>query len=141
MLMTAEKAFECVSAQAEKIKTDADQRFPEAASFGDAWRQGDIIVTLVKKIPTEGYKLNKQPSAQLAPGETQGSRHILDSLEGVEVHERITTSALIGPTLVCHTKRTITHPEHGNITLPVGIYNITYQRNLDVEGREQRVAD
>jgi hypothetical protein len=76
----------------ENIKNDADQHFPEAASIGDAVRQGDIYVQLVEPVTTTPmlYKL-AAPSfpMQLAEGDTKGSRHCLAHGDGVKVYEPV----------------------------------------------------
>jgi len=75
----------------EKIKNDQMQHFPEAASIGDAVRQGDIYIQLIDErdlyslvmlyahVPAEelGNRL------QLAPGNTKGSRHIIQNTAGL----------------------------------------------------------
>lgn len=134
-MMTAKKSFEQVRQSAEKIKSDATQRFPEAASPGDCFRQGDLYIEKLDKLPA-GCK-RKKPLAQLAPGTTQGSRHILDSLEGVAMYVKSDAAALDGPVLDCTLERTITHPEHGDVVLPIGVYGITYQRAYADELRRQ----
>ena len=139
-MITAEHALASIQEQAEKIKSDATQKFPEAASVGDSWRQGDCYFTLLDAIPS-GAAIDPEPSAQLAPGSTQGSRHILDSLAGVTMYRIPNPGMLDGPIIECKTVRTITHPEHGDVVLPPGIYAISYQRDLDAEERERRVQD
>lgn len=134
------KVLKSIQNKAEQIKSNATRKFPEAASIGDCWRQGDIYITLLDKIPNN-YKETKNPNLQLAPGTTQGSRHCLDSLRGVTVYVNENPKMLDGPVLCCKKERTITHPEHGDVVLLCGIYEITYQRNLDSEEREQRVND
>jgi hypothetical protein len=140
MDMTAELALTTIQDHAEKIKNDATQRFPEAATPGDCWRQGDVYITLLDGVPA-GCEREKNPDMQLAPGTTQGSRHCLDSLKGVAVYRLPSPGMLDGPVIECRHERTITHPEHGDVVLPPGVYGITYQRNLDQDARERRVAD
>lgn len=76
-------------AQVEKIKNDAAQMFPEAASIGDAVRQGDIYIQLIEPLsgPPMFYK-NATPAfpMQLADGNTKGSRHCLEHGRGVTVY-------------------------------------------------------
>jgi hypothetical protein len=82
-------ALQAVNEAVERIKNDATQYFPEAASVGDAVRQGDIYIQKIEDF-TEApqfYKKVESPNPQLAPGDTKGSRHVLDSLDGVEVFE------------------------------------------------------
>lgn len=138
-LLTAEKAIIQLQNQAEKIKNDEMQRFPAAASFGDTWRQGDLYITLIEKVPETAQKA--QVRLQLADGNTQGSRHCLDSKVGVKMFTLANPEMLDGPILKTSTERTIEHPEHGNVVLPPACYRITYQRDLDAEDRQRRVLD
>lgn len=140
MLMTAEKTMQAIQARAEEIKRGNPQRFPEAASVGDTFRQGDVYFTLLAKRPN-GCTLVANPSLQLAPGTTQGSRHCLDSIDGVKVYALSSPEMLDGPILVLKKERTVTHPEHGHAILPAGCYRVTYQRDLDEEERIRRVQD
>lgn len=135
-MLTATKALKAVQESAEKIKNDAPQRFPEAASVGDVFRQGDVYVELLGAVPSRA-KRDPQPQAQLAPGTTQGSRHVLDSLEGVTMYRLASPTVLDGPILDLATERTVTHPEHGNVILPPGVYGISYQRAFADELRRQ----
>ena len=122
----------------ETIISDSAQRFPEAASDMDFFRQGDIYIW--KREKTRGLvdcdKIDT--NLQLAPGSTKGSRHILDSGDGVTMY-RVGGDVLQGPLLVLTKERTITHPEHGNVILPPGCYEITYQLAYAEERR--RVLD
>jgi len=136
---TIQSAIQQISDTAEEIRNDTDQRFPEAATPGDCWRQGDLYITLLGAIPGDVKK--SKAKKQLVPGDAQGSRHCLDSLAGASIYELSEPSALDGPILECKQERTITHPEHGNVILPPGIYGIHYQRDLDSEERERRVLD
>ena len=115
------------------------QQFGEGNTAGDCIPQGDVYLTKLDRIP-EGAK-PIHPRAQVAEGETQGSRHILDSLAGVRMYEMPGKSALDGPYLLLEEPRTLTHPEHKHIALAPGCYGIHYQRDLDAEERERRVAD
>ena len=136
--MTANKAFNAIQKRAEEIKNDDPQRMSEAAQPGDYWPQGDVNIWPLSAVP-DGCVVEEKPSAQLAPGTTQGSRHIIDSLEGVTVYRLSNPTELDGPILDLATERTITHPEHGNLILPPGVYGVTYQRAYADELR--RAAD
>lgn len=140
MSTTIQDVIANIQATAERIRNDAQQRFPAAASPGDCWRQGDLYITLLAKLPTDVIPTEK-PRLQLVPGTTQGSRHCLDSLDGVTIYGVPGSGPLDGPTLECHQERTITHPEHGDVVLPPGVYGVHYQRDLDSEDRERRVMD
>ena len=110
---------------------------PEAASDGDAFRQGDIYIT--RRDVVENRFVLGSVDLQLAPGTTQGSRHCLDSCEGVEMYRDRNGDALQGPLIRLFVERTITHPEHGDVVLPPGTYEVTYQRAYAEELR--RVQD
>lgn len=134
-MLTVEKSFAKVRRSAEKIKNNETQRFPEAASIGDVVRQGDIYIQLIKALPDGIVKSN---NPQLAVGTTQGSRHILDSLDGVKLYNIKGATPLDGPVFKTTKERTITHPEHGDWILPAGCYKITYQRAFAEELRRQQ---
>lgn len=123
-----------------KIAKRQVQRFPDAASFGDSVRQGDIYITLLNKLP-KGAKKLKTFTLQLAPGTTQGSRHILDSSEGVTVYVLDNATEFDGPILKLELERTVQHPEHGDYILPPRLYAISYQRTQDAMDRARRVQD
>lgn len=129
-----------VASVAESIKNDETQMFPEAASVGDTVRQGDVYITLLSGIP-DGCKIVKKPSMQLAPGNTQGSRHCLSSLRGLKVYSLKDPTVYDGPVVVATKPFEVTHPEHGNWQIPVGCYGISYQRTEDSEGKQRRVQD
>lgn len=139
-MMTAQVAFDEVMTVAENIKTDKLREFPEAASIGDTFRQGDIYITLIEKLPEE-CKVVQNPSNQIAIGDTQGSRHCIKNIRNVTVYNYKSPTMLQGPIIKVNTPTVITHPEHGHVKLPCGLYDITYQRNLDSEEREMRARD
>lgn len=125
--------------QVESIRNDQPIKFSMAASDGDHIRQGDVYVTLRDKVPNGFTKrelkdkdLGRNP-AQVAIGNTQGSRHIWDSLEGVDIYKKDGADELQGCVYVLRETRTLTHPEHGDVicTVPEGetrTFEITYQR-------------
>lgn len=87
--VTVSKTLSDIAAAVEAIKNDGLQHFPEAASIGDAVRQGDVYIQLIDEadIAAAGPLFHKlsEPVLQLAPGNTKGSRHCLASAEGVEM--------------------------------------------------------
>lgn len=137
--ITAERALRDVQRGAEKIKNDELQRFPEAASPGDSVRQGDVYVTLLDRVPAGATPIPFR--AQLADGNTQGSRHCLDSSQGVQLYRLPEPGMLDGPVVELAEPRTLEHPEHGDWLLGPGVYQISYQRSLDAEDRERRSLD
>lgn len=132
------KKIEKAGKAAAKKIGDVVHRFPEAASVGDYWRQGDIYITLLSGIPQNATPQQK-PNAQLAPGSTRGSRHCLSTIDGVTIYDTAKADALTGPVIEVRNECVITHPEHAHVALPPGVYGITYQRAMALELR--RVAD
>lgn len=124
--MTAAKSFSIVKRHAESIKNDEPQRVADW-SVNDAWPQGDVLLVCLDKIPSGVVEMAK-PEIQLAPGTTQGSRHCLDSLQGIRMFRVANPTPLDGPVIVSDREFTVEHPEHGNITLPAGIVGVVYQR-------------
>lgn len=89
-LLTIDKAVARVDEAVERVKNDAEQRFPDAASIGDAVRQGDIYIQKIPE-PSETPKFYKRVMApvypmQLAPGNTKGSRHMLEESVNAKVY-------------------------------------------------------
>lgn len=140
--VSATKAYEDVQAQAEAIRNNETQRVSAGAGAGDSFVQGDVYFTVLESLPPGCVPAKLDADLQLAPGNTQGSRHRLDSLDGVAVMRLPDPSIFDGPVLVLTEERTVTHPEHGHVVLPANrIYAVSYQRDLDAEEREQRVLD
>lgn len=125
-----------------KQRAKAPITFPRAAvllgeskqAVPDYVRQGDIYIWGHKELPEDLLTVN-DPTPQLAPGNTRGSRHVLDSLEGVTVLRSRFAGELRGPFLLIRQPRVITHPDHSHVQLPLlldgpdgpyAIYEITY---------------
>lgn len=100
---SVQKTLSDIAEAVEKIKNDQMQQFPEAASIGDAVRQGDVYIQLVPEDCAEGLiwiyrKLAPSELAanlQLAPGNTKGSRHVLASTEGLEMWVPVQTDLAV----------------------------------------------
>jgi hypothetical protein len=144
--MTADVAVDRIRARADTIKSDAmhtyinagDDQIGVVMEEGEAHRQGDLYIRKIGKVPAGAVRM-ETPRLQLAPGQTQGSRHVLDSAAGVEMFEPGSdATALDGPVLVLKERRIVTHPEHGDVSLPAGTYCIDYQRAFADELRAQR---
>lgn len=111
-----------------------------AAADGDYVRQGDVYIVRLSAVPSDAVL--DAPAAQLAPGTSQGSRHLLDSTDGVTFYKRATPDPISdGPILEVAARRTITHPEHIHVVLEPGVYGIGYQRTVDADERERRALD
>lgn len=105
-------------------------RVVKAIAVDEAVRQGDIYLTRIVSIPSGVRTTNDR---QLAPGTSQGSRHIVAG-DGVTIYARVNDSdPLQGPYLKADKAFTVEHPEHGHINLPAGDYSCRYQRDFSAE--------
>lgn len=130
----------------DRITPGAPMTISAAATPGDGVWQGDLGLEIVECVPSNYVKAQK-PSLQLVPGNTQGARHCLDSLAGVEMflppHWGDDFDSLKGPCFVLSKTRTVVHPVHGDVTIPAGFTVLCrYQRNYDAaQQREHRAYD
>ena len=119
----------------EKVYPGLPLRFSEASTVKDRLWQGDVALTIANKIP-EGFVKMKEPNPQLVHGNTMGSKHCLDSLQGVEMYvpSDYSSESLVGPYLILTEERVVQHPKHGSVTIPKGFHvQITYQKSLNRE--------
>ena len=124
--------------------------FTEASAVGDRITQGDLVLTILPRVP-EGYVRIERPTdadRQLVPGNTVGSRHCLVSLDGVALYRRNdwgkSADDLRGPVLVTEAApAVIDHPTHGPVTTPVGfVVGCNYPRVWDaMQAQARRNAD
>lgn len=121
------------------------------ASPGDTVRQGDLLLVCLAELPAG----RPAETRQLAPGTTQGSRHVAEGLCRVShsanpaqivaainrlVRGAVVLAPLVGPVVECYGVTTITHPEHGHKQLPAEtVWAVVYQRQYAEEVR--RVVD
>lgn len=132
---TTERAFTEVLKHAESIRNDDAHRI-EMMEPGDAWAQGDILIIRLASIPKGALKVKSE--SQLAPGNTQGSRHAIANLKGVTMYRLADPTPLDGPLFECKEPViTIDHPEHGACSFPSGIFAVRYQRAFAAELRRQ----
>jgi len=114
---------------------NAEARMVRTIPIGHHVRQGDIFLTRIATLP-EGLKQTTE--RQLAPGTTKGSRHILSG--SAVAYTRTNGDVLEGPVVVGKERFVVEHPEHGNASIPRGVYSCTYQRDFAKEERA-RVMD
>lgn len=92
--VTITRELKKVDEAVERVLNDQEQRFPEAASIGDAVRQGDIYIQKIDDVTTTPafYKKATQPTypLQLAQGNTKGSRHMLEADDTAVVYLSVT---------------------------------------------------
>lgn len=140
--MFVKETLEQISTQA-KAKAKPDPVKYGTLSQADYHRQGDVYFVCISADLEAVLKRSKKavPMRQLAPGETQGSRHIIREadMSHLTFYTRTDATPLDGPIIVASKPFTVDHPEHGSVTLPAGTYSGHYQRQYAEELR--RVAD
>lgn len=134
-MKTANEAVESVS----ESKADPEVRVTRRIEIGSAIQQGDCYLTRVPDAHPRGKSCG---SRQVALGNSIGSRHVAEG-EDVEVFEGtklpegvappadVPESAILGPVVVAPKGFVLTHPEHAHHELPAGVYQTTYQADLD----------
>jgi hypothetical protein len=128
---TIEKTYEKIQSFAQNPL--GDQRVIDAIGVGYHVRQGDLYIKRIDGIDKGEYKVTS--NRQLAPGTNKGSRHTVN--DSVTVYEHVskqgeaTTNSLgfmiNGPVIECPERFSVSHPEHADMSLPAGIYQINYQ--------------
>lgn len=147
------KKLRSLESPRERIANDAPKLL-ETFEVGDVSHQGDLIIVGIANLPASA---KERKNRQLADGDTQGSRHILERGAVYEA-DRMELARLIKVATGCDvgsqyvgvvfvsgpnpTENDLTHPEHGNQGFPAGrICAVVYQRNMDAEEREVRTRD
>lgn len=125
--------FQELKEHAESIKNDEHQVVGPMA-VGDTYWQGDLgVVYYGEALPKDAEPI--EASAQLVPGQTEGARHVLESVEGIGFYRRKNATVCDGPFLVAPAGFRVNHPRHGDLTFGSGIYAIIYQRQYAEELR------
>jgi hypothetical protein len=146
----ARTAYAEVLHAAEQIRSDAHETIA-TMSPGDVVRQGDLYITCLDGEPQGGQPAGTR---QLAQGLTRGAKHVVEGdcdvlhvpdVEAVSLLRRVVPGAdkrqFVGPVIRARGPVTITHPEHGDRTLPGdACYLVTYQRTW-TEERVRRQFD
>lgn len=127
MQTTFEKDLVDLRSSVESMDAAKTERIG-SPSLGDVVRQGDLYLVCIEDLPKGKTVTNRQ----LAPGTSQGSRHIISDVSQVEMVEvtqfREIPQELVGPAFKCKTAAEITHPEHGNKILPTDTsWQVIYQ--------------
>lgn len=147
-VLTPEKALRKVQVAAEKIRNDKTASVG-TVSLGDVVRQGDVYLVSIGDLPKARVPTTNR---QLAPGDSQGSRHVLHgecelyAADKSEVLQMIAKHVsgyagfdeLVGPVFKTLGDVEVSHPEHGNRILPAGeVFAVVYQRAFADEVRRQ----
>lgn len=112
------------------------------------FRQGDVLIESISKIPNTAIKQKKSSSIILANGEVTGHHHRLETSdlsdwwkEGEIAPTLEKPSTLEGEIFVTlKSTARVTHDEHSVIELPAGNYRISRQREYSPEAI-RNVAD
>lgn len=126
-VMTAKRAIEHITEQAT-FKAKGDDRRVNLA-IGKHVRQGDIYICRVADDHARGEETRDR---QLAQGESRGSRHIAEAPAKVFAGTTAPANALnsrvfLGPCITSESDFMISHPEHANVILTAGTYQIVHQ--------------
>lgn len=105
------------------------------------YRQGDLLIERIAKIPTTAAKQNKSTRIILAHGEVTGHYHALEISDPADwwKAEEISPASQKPTTLAGElfvslpAGGLVTHQEHSAIRLPVGHYRISRQREYSPE--------
>jgi hypothetical protein len=130
--LTALEAHEKIAKAA--IPDTEIRHFGDEMTIAGKWcHQGDVYFERLSRKPA---KLKAIANRQLAPGTTQGARHIVE--EGPELFVREgNTDPLVGPVIVSKERFLVNHPEHAALSLPAGVYDCRFQKD---ENQEERHA-
>jgi hypothetical protein len=111
------------------------------ATDGHHYRQGDVLIERIHKIPTAAMPQHKSARIILAHGEVTGHHHALETTDhadwwkageiSISNHKPTTLAGDLFVSLP--SGGVVTHPEHSAIRLPVGNYRITRQREYSPE--------
>lgn len=142
----------------------------EACVEGDCFCQGDLDLAVSSEASYKGMTLVHDGKAfaklseaakedylqkngklrKLVPGSQDGSKHILDSLDGVSIYHpkdfNLDSEDYVGtqgPVFICHEKKSVEHPTHGNVEIAAGhIIECVYQQEWDrLEQAARRARD
>jgi hypothetical protein len=144
----ASTAYGQVARSVESIR-NGDHAVIATMSPGDVLRQGDLYILALDREIAGGVPASRQ----LAPGTTQGSRHVAEGdcdvlsvpeSDAIQAINRLVPATrgqrlFVGPMIRARGPVTIAHPEHGDRTLPGGAcYLVTIQRAWAKEIRRVR---
>lgn len=100
------------------------------------YRQGDVLIEQVVKLPATALKQEMSRRVILAHGEATGHQHVLETADPADWWKQAEisaanekSSALAGDLFLSLSGlASVTHPEHATIELPPGFYRVTRQR-------------
>lgn len=100
------------------------------------YRQGDVLIERVTRIPAAAVKQEKSARIILAHGEVTGHHHSLQTPDAADwwklgeiSNANLKPDTLLGEIFVTlPVGGVVTHQEHSEIQLPAGNYRVTRQR-------------
>lgn len=148
--MKTETLMKTMDGDLDRCRPGEPARMDAIAPGQGVW-QGDLGLKVVEEPPADYEPVDSltDADAQLVPGNTQGARHRLSSLDGVTMWKprgwgtAETDQSLAGPCFRTEQEVTVLHPTHGPVVVPAGMTILCgYQREFDSEQqRERRNAD
>ena len=99
------------------------------------YRQGDVLIERVARIPADAKKQKAKGRIILAHGEATGHHHSVD-IDAADWWKRDNGTQF----LEVEEAAAVEHQEHGTITLPPGKYRVSRQREYSPEAI-RNVAD
>ncbi|MDE2106337.1 MAG: hypothetical protein KGL39_54460 [Patescibacteria group bacterium] len=112
------------------------------------YRQGDVLIERIDKIPKTATKQKKAVQIILAHGEVTGHHHVLNLKDPAdwwkegEIAPTLEKPSVMAGEIFVSLKAAaeVTHDEHSVVALPPGIYRVTRQREYSPEAI-RNVAD
>jgi len=137
-----QKATAPASADALGFGSHADRKFTTVNKQTGVfmtmtmYRQGDVLLRRVSKIPTDVVPAEKQHRIVLAYGEVTGHAHAIHDLESVDVFVKPDGTMYLSVANPVD----LVHEEHRTVAIPAGIYERVLQREYSPE-QVRNVAD
>jgi hypothetical protein len=129
-LLDPQQAHQKIEDYAKKSSKNV-RRFEQPFKIGKWARQGDIYFIAIASLPKDTVRIGiTSIKYQLAPGTTQGSRHMLHNGNHLTLFKDRLPSVLSGGYIKATDRCYISHPEHAHVDLPAGLYSVTYQQDL-----------
>jgi hypothetical protein len=92
--------------------------------------QGDVALLRLKEVPSNAKLQKGRTMRQVVEGTTRGSRHCvsMESMVDTKFYTASNAGVLSGDIIESSKTIELEHPEHGNIVVPPGSYQIKFQR-------------
>jgi len=94
------------------------------------FRQGDVLLRQISKVPKDAKRAEQKDRIVLAYGEVTGHAHAIHDLESVDVYVGKAGELYL---TVKEDGVALKHEEHGSIALPPGNYERVLQREYSPE--------